>query len=118
MKSSIKVNIFFWLHILSYLITLYLKTTNVLSSGFWRSYFNDLICIPIILYCATWMLRLIFQQKNLKLDIAQIIFAVLVFSITFEWIAPKYYPIHTADILDVLCYTVGGIGFWYVSDKF
>lgn len=118
MKSSIKVNIFFGLLIISYLTTLYLKTTNVLSSGFWRSYFNDLICIPIILFCATWVLRLFFQNKHLKIDIAQIIFAVLVFSITFEWIAPKYYSIHTPDIIDVLCYAVGGIGFWYVSDRF
>lgn len=118
MNSVLKVNLFFWLLIFSYSVTLYLKVTDILPTGLIRSYYNDLICIPIVLYVITWVLRLFFQNRLLHLDWVKILVAVISFSITFEWIGPKYNTLHTADIIDVVCYGIGGVVFWKFSDKF
>ena len=118
MLAKTKINALFWLFILSYLLVFWLKVSHYLPSGLIRSYFNDLLCIPIVLYSATWLLRLFFWNSTVVLNWAQIAVAVMLFSVFFEGYAPKYYPVHTGDVWDVICYVMGGVIFWKLSTLF
>jgi hypothetical protein len=118
MNIKVVINSVFWIFIFIYLWTLNAKVTGALSNGFFRNYLNDLLCIPIVLYLTTWLLRIIYRNVLIQLDTAKIVVAVITFSICFEWIAPNYHTVHTGDWIDVLCYSFGGVVFKILSPRF
>jgi peptidoglycan/LPS O-acetylase OafA/YrhL len=95
-----------------YLINLYLKVNLISVHWFVRNYLNDLLCLPLVLFGATWVLRIYFKQPKLQLDKWKILFALIVFSVVFEVLAPEKYLVHTGDPWDVFCYVVGAFAFW------
>ncbi len=92
-----------------------LKIYEVQVNGWIRNYLNDLLCIPLLLFVITGVLRLLFNRPHFQVDKWQILFAFLMVSIAFEWWAPQHYAVHTGDVWDVLAYGVGGIVFWFTQ---
>jgi hypothetical protein len=108
-KWYILLFIFFYL---VYFVGLVLKIYKWSVHWLMSNYLNDLLCLPLFLYTATWLLRVYFNRTTLQLDKWQILFALVVISVVFEWLAPLKYPMHTGDIWDVMVYTIGAIAFW------
>lgn len=87
-----------------------------LPSGFLHSYFNDLWLIP----CALPPVLLIQRWFKLRPHddpprSGEILFQLVVWSILFEVIEPRFVSRATGDPRDVLAYAVGGLiaGFWW-----
>jgi hypothetical protein len=43
---------------------------------------------------------------------SEVLLHLLIWSLMFEWLGPCYFRRGTADVLDVLAYSAGGIGAW------
>lgn len=74
-----------------------------------RGYLDDLVVVPIILSIAVSLMRMVYKNENLKLDLGMIITSVVLLAILFELILPLYSPVYTNDLYDILCYTFGGV---------
>ncbi len=71
-------------------------------------YFSDLICIPLSLLFIQWLSKRMTGQ-NMEIGFMHVLIAVLCFSLVFEVWMPSVSENYTADILDVICYSVGGM---------
>jgi hypothetical protein len=81
-----------------------------LHSVFLRSYFNDLLLIPCALPLLLWLhRRLRLRHHDAPPTFAEIAGHLAVWSVLFEAIGPRWLPGTTADLRDVLVYTVGGL---------
>jgi len=111
-SSTIRsLNLFFSFLIFIFLISQhlqYIRNTN----PFFYSYLDDILCIPIVLYIASYIMRRIEKNRgDFQFSNFHIITAVVVFSIVFEIILPSISMRYTDDIMDVLCYGLGGVVF-------
>ncbi len=98
----------------------YILQNRGYSNAFSRNYLDDLLAMPIILYLAQILMRLVYQNKALKLDLTMHLYGFALVSIAFEWILPRYYVHLTADYWDIACYALGTITFYLInhaSDK-
>ena len=81
-----------------------------LHSQFLRSYFNDLLLIPCAIPVLLLAQRLVRLRTHDKFPTgAEIISCLVVWSLLFEWIGPRFMPGTTADPLDAMAYGVGGM---------
>ena len=85
---------------------------------FWpiQFYLIDLIAVPIIARLCLWWMRLM-HSPNYKLNIWQIILIIISLSIIFEGILPHYNPRYSADLLDILAYSIGGVFYYQKMNK-
>jgi hypothetical protein len=78
-----------------------------------RSYGDDLVAIPLVL----WLIRLV--HRRLRRDPGwhlppwHGLLAILFFTLVFEWILPEYFNRGTADYGDGLMYCLGFIYFQF-----
>ncbi|MBJ6118127.1 hypothetical protein JAO76_07995 [Pontibacter sp. BT310] len=78
----------------------------------WMQYYlDDLLCLPLVLTLTLFVLRF-FYKPHLRLSWYHVAFTVLYFSLAFEVFFPKFMPRYTADWVDALLYTVGGVIFY------
>ena len=77
-----------------------------------NSYGSDMLCIPLMLSSALFLIRKI-HSESVRLSTKMIIFSVAYVSIIFEGILPLVSAKFTADGFDVLCYAVGGTIFYF-----
>ena len=99
-----------------YLINRFAIKPNVplSTTTFFAWYLNDLLCIPFCLPPVLYFYQRIGLRKPSRFPTAfEIIFHLVVWSVTFEWIAPRYFhrqfPTAVSDPWDVVCYTVGAL---------
>ncbi|GGK64702.1 hypothetical protein GCM10011405_10860 [Rufibacter glacialis] len=81
-----------------------------------RFYLDDLLCLPIILTVALFLMRFFFGAR-VRLSKYQIGFAVLYVALVFEVILPLFMPRYTGDFFDVLLYAGGGWFFYFFLNK-
>lgn len=82
------------------------------TNPFIYSYLDDILCIPIVLYITSYIMRRIEKDRvDFQFLSFHIYTAVVVFSIIFEIILPFISIRYTDDIMDVLCYALGGVVF-------
>ena len=87
-----------------------------LYSEFLDSYLDDLMCIPIVFYLLQCVQIFIFRDKYVASPL-HIIGAVIVFTLMFEIILPNISSRYTADIYDVVFYSIGGL-FYITIESF
>ncbi len=81
---------------------------------FLYSYLDDLVAIPCTLGIALSIQRVfVFRQYEYKFTPWHILFTVFFFGIYFEGYLPEISSKHTRDLWDLLCYSLGGVGFYY-----
>ena len=79
---------------------------------FFHSYFDDLLCFPIVLTIVVLAHRnLRLNSKDYVLPISHIVLAVLLFSLIFEIVLPRLHTRFTHDARDILAYTIGAFFF-------
>lgn len=91
------------------------------ESGFFHSYFNDLICIPFTVPPILWILRKLNVRRHDRPPSAgEITVVLLVFAAAFEVVFPATAILNGAtvsDPWDVGAYTVGGIVSWLIWNQ-
>lgn len=78
-------------------------------------YLNDFLTIPIVAaLClhAVWLLK---KDTSLRLGIFTIISLVAMYAIFFEYYLPQQSERYTGDTWDVVCYTAGGVVFYFLQ---
>jgi hypothetical protein len=78
--------------------------------GFVQSYLADLCCMPVLLYIALQVLRLIRRENTYQLKLAPMIFAWIWVSLLSEGVIPLLTQRYTADWWDVCVFAIGT---WY-----
>jgi hypothetical protein len=82
-------------------------------NAFIHGYFNDVLLIPCALPPLLWTQRWLGLRTNdLPPQGAEIVFHLVIWSLLFEWIGPRFMPHTTGDPWDVVAYAVGGIFAW------
>lgn len=88
----------------------------LLPSHFLRGQFNDLLLIPAALPLILWIQRKANLRKQDEAPTwSEIFLHLVVWSVICEFIGPVFFHRGTADPLDLIAYTVGGIasGVWW-----
>ncbi|MFN4198523.1 MAG: hypothetical protein ACK4FS_05800, partial [Flavobacterium sp.] len=67
-----------------------------------NNYFNDLLCLPIVLTICLAVIRILKEDKSLTLTNFEILSMFILYSVLFEIIFPRSHPRYTADIWDVI----------------
>lgn len=81
------------------------------------AYLDDLLCLPLTLGLILAVQRVYFRNQAMVVPVRHIIFAAAAFGFCFELLLPLYKPLYTADVLDVVAYTVGAIAFHQLMNK-
>ena len=91
-----------------------LDNSNIVYN-FWNYYLSDILLVPVALPILLFALRLIRIRKNdLAPNFLEILIPLIVWSITFEIVAPLFVSSATGDFFDILAYTGGGLISWYL----
>lgn len=89
--------------------------TNII----FRSYLDDILCIPIVLSIMLLIFRqFIKKNNNYSFPISFVIIAVVYLSIFFELILPVISSRYNRDLVDILVYSIGGIIFYLQTVKY
>ncbi|MCI5055799.1 MAG: hypothetical protein MRY83_06800 [Flavobacteriales bacterium] len=85
---------------------------------FIHTHLADIICIPFILTNSLIILRLWKRNDQLILGQYKIAFICIYYALIFEWILPRISNVYVSDILDVICYIIGGCIFYFIQKHF
>lgn len=100
-----------------FLIVQILKFFSISNPAWVFYYLNDFLVIPMVgtfcLHCV-WIIK---KDNTIRLDIFTIFSLVALFSIFFEYYLPQQSYRYTEDILDVVCYFMGGVVFFILQKK-
>jgi hypothetical protein len=108
-------NPFFYIPVLIFVVNQVLERYFKLFIPFAHSYLDDLLAIPVILGITLQIYRKIHPEKDtFSLTKIQILVAIIYVSVVFEWFLPRFSSTYTSDILDVICYFVGGFYFYFL----
>jgi hypothetical protein len=81
------------------------------------SYLDDLLCLPLTLYFILAVQRLYFRNQGIIIPISHILFAIAAFTVYFELVLPAFSKTYTADVLDVVAYSIGALAFHIIGNK-
>ncbi len=82
-----------------------------------RFYVNDFLIIPIVLYISLFVNQKFKRNTNIQVSLLNIIYLSILYSIIFEYWLPKFHPRYTTDFIDVVCYFLGGIVFYFLQKE-
>lgn len=108
-----------WVFIISALLfsTNQLVLLSEIQHPFLSGYVDDILVIPIVLSLVTILIRFFTKNPSFRVDLGMLITSVVLFSIAFEWLLPRFSDKYTADPIDVLCYCVGAIVYYRFRDS-
>lgn len=108
------LNPFFLLAIGLYLVNRFLLPVLDLTQ-YRVPYLNDILALPVVLTVTLWLQQKLFPRScRLRLNAAQVVFAVIYFAVFFEGILPALSDRYTRDYWDMLAYAVGGIIYYFL----
>ncbi len=81
------------------------------------AYLDNLLCFPLTLTFILTIQRLYFQDQRITIPIPYTLFAVAAFTLCFELVLPIFREVYTADVLDVVAYSMGAMGFHLLINK-
>lgn len=115
LKRIVLFPIWFYLILFAFLLNRYYfkPTGNVFLDG----WLNDLFCLPILLELSQISMQLV-VRKNYTLSKFQLIISIVYCSILFEYFLPRNYPAFYADPIDILCYIIGGLFWFFILNKY
>ena len=83
-----------------------------IDTPFLRGHFNDFWLIPCALPPVLWLHQCLGWRGFEPPSMTEILTHLLLWSVLFEGIGPRFVPHATADPMDVLAYGAGGIAAW------
>jgi hypothetical protein len=106
-----------------FLVCSFLYATNRLvikprmptHEAFFRGHLNDLLLIPCVLPPLLFIYRKLPLRRPFDPPTAlEIVLHLIVWSLLFEYVGPKFHARATSDPWDVVSYVVGGVVGWVV----
>lgn len=95
-----------------------LAQSSGFSTVFLRSYFDDVLAIPVLFYLSEVTLQWVFKRMDLFLDLFMQSTGFVLIVMVFEGWMPAISSDYTRDAWDILAYAVGwGIWLWWKSCK-
>ena len=77
-----------------------------------NNYWNDLLCIPLVLGALTYSIRWLKKDDKFQFSLGFVIVLSSYYAIYFEYYLPKNNSRYTSDWIDVLLYFSGGLLFY------
>jgi hypothetical protein len=77
-----------------------------------NNYWNDLLCIPLVLGALTYSIRWLKKDDKFEFSLGFVIVLSSYYAIYFEYYLPKNNSRYTSDWIDVLLYFSGGLLFY------
>lgn len=115
---TIVKNPFFYIPTLLFLANQILEKVFGVFIPFVHAYLDDLLAIPVILGITLQIYKKIHpKRERFTFTKTQILVAVIYVSVVFEWFLPKYSSTYIGDILDVLCYVLGSVYFYFLVNQ-
>lgn len=108
LKKADKLDIYvILLVVVLYGINIYVKkTTDII---FFEGYFNDILC-PIATLALINILLSCYHKKLKSLPVIMLL--MLIFGSIWEY--ANINPLRVADNLDIVCYEIGGLIYWFI----
>lgn len=91
-----------------------LKYFSVVGPNWVFNHLNDFLAIPIVATICLHGVWLIKKDNTIRLNIFTVLSLVALYSIVFEYYLPKQSYRYTGDIWDVVCYSLGGLVFYFL----
>ncbi|MFL5729784.1 MAG: magnesium citrate secondary transporter [Cytophagaceae bacterium] len=87
---------------------------NGIFIPFIHSYMDDLICLPVLSTITLFVFReFIYGTDDYFFPLFYLITAVVMLTVVFEIILPASTKGHTADLWDILAYSLGAVFFYF-----
>lgn len=81
-------------------------------------YLADLLCLPLVLsFCRFVMIQWRFVPRKFELSRAMIFATTVYIAVVFEGILPVYGTAYESDLLDIVAYFLGAIGYYFFREK-
>lgn len=87
------------------------------SFVFLDSYLDDLVVMPIVLTGATVILRIATRNETFNVDLSMIALTFVMYAVIFEFILPRFSAEYTSDYLDILCYGIGAVLYYFFRER-
>ena len=85
---------------------------------FLDNYFDDFLCIPLVIYLIGIIEFYLFNKRLKTLQIQTVWWIFIFYCLLFEWIVPKYFHLGTTDYLDVFMYLTGAFFYLFINHYF
>jgi hypothetical protein len=109
----------YWLELIIFLLGISHQITQKilgLPLVWFDNYFDDLLAVPFVSTCVLWMENfVIYRVHTRKHSFYQLMFLFIIISIFFEFIAPKYSEHYFYDLLDIIYYFLGFVGYYFAK---
>jgi hypothetical protein len=106
----------YWFYIFSIIFWVNRYWLRPVGNALFDNWLNDLLCLPILLELVQFSMRIILRKKY-TLSTFQMLVSVVYCSILFEYILPQNSSAYKADIIDIICYSIGGLFWRYCLNK-
>jgi hypothetical protein len=101
---------------LAYLVNRFLLTWLHLPH-YQIPYLNDVLCLPVTLTVALFVQQKLFPgTARQRLNLAQVVFTFVYFSVFFEGLLPALAARYTRDGWDIVAYGAGGLLFYFACN--
>jgi len=80
--------------------------------GWMTSYFNDFLCMPIVLIICLKVVHLLKHDERIRISLPLILLLTTFYAIYFELILPQFLIRYTADPVDAIVYFSGSMLFF------
>ena len=118
MKLPLKTLHFYLLLSLIAFISIQVLKYNFFSNPNWIfNYVNDFLTIPLVATVCLYSVWFIRKDVSIRLNWLTILSLVVLYSFVFEFYLPRQSHRYTADIWDIVCYSLGGLVFYLLQKR-
>lgn len=112
MIDSVKISKYYFVGLLVWIIVLLCRKNGIIISCI-NSHCTDLYSVPMFCYTIKIFVNM-YIDNTWNPSLRFILSSALYLTLTFEVISPKISNIYTADIIDAMCYFIGGIMYYAI----
>ncbi|WP_226389527.1 magnesium citrate secondary transporter [Penaeicola halotolerans] len=111
---QILFNPWFYVPAIVFVVNQVLEKVFAIYIPYVHAYLDDLLCMPVVLGITLMFFRRFHHLgERYRFSKTHVWVAVLYFSVIFEVWLPSRSSLYTTDWLDVVCYSIGAVVFWY-----
>lgn len=92
-----------------------LKFLSISGPNWIFHHLNDFLLIPMVATLGLHVVWLLKKDRTIRLNGFTILSLVVLFSVVFEYYLPQQDARYTADVWDVVCYSLGGLVFYMLQ---
>lgn len=82
---------------------------GIYTNYFMQCYFNDIFLVPVALPVVLYIVKLLKYRGSYYPTLSEILTCLIIWSVFFEYIGPKYLNKGIADVYDVIAYFIGAV---------